>query len=358
MTQIEQLFEIPPYSVKKVEKQALLVDQLNVLSSHHVSHCEPYRKIRRASNNENQTFSRVDEFPYLPVRLFKEFDLKSIPDSDVIKTLTSSGTTGSQVSKIFLDKETSRFQTKALSCIVQDFIGKKRLPMLIIDSAKVIKDRRLFSARGAGILGMANFGYDHLYVLDTDMRLDLNLLKVFLEKHKDETILLFGFTFMIWQHFYREIAHSKTPIDLSHGILIHSGGWKKLADEAVDPRTFGAKLKEACSLERVHNFYGMVEQVGSVYMECEQGHLHAPVFSDIVIRDPRNWSAVEIGQHGVIEVLSVLPHSYPGHVLLTEDMGEVLGEDDCPCGRQGKYFRVTGRIPKAEIRGCSDTYES
>ncbi|MHB8062980.1 MAG: LuxE/PaaK family acyltransferase [Ruminiclostridium sp.] len=52
----------------------------------------------------------------------------------------------------------------------------------------------------------------------------------------------------------------------------------------------------------------------------------------------------------------MIPRSYPGHALLTEDKGIILGEDDCPCGRFGKYFKVTGRIPKAEIRGCSDTY--
>jgi hypothetical protein len=41
---------------------------------------------------------------------------------------------------------------------------------------------------------------------------------------------------------------------------------------------------------------------------------------------------------------------------LTEDLGVILGEDDCPCGRMGRYFRVQGRIPAAEVRGCSDTY--
>ena len=34
----------------------------------------------------------------------------------------------------------------------------------------------------------------------------------------------------------------------------------------------------------------------------------------------------------------------------------VLGEDDCPCGLKGKYFKILGRIKNAEIRGCSDTY--
>ena len=48
--------------------------------------------------------------------------------------------------------------------------------------------------------------------------------------------------------------------------------------------------------------------------------------------------------------------SYPGHSLLTEDEGVLLGEDDCKCGRLGKYFLVLGRVKNAEIRGCSDAY--
>lgn len=63
-----------------------------------------------------------------------------------------------------------------------------------------------------------------------------------------------------------------------------------------------------------------------------------------------------MGEQGLIQVVSVLPVSYPGHSLLTEDEGIMLGEDDCACGRKGKYFSVLGRIKNAELRGCSDTY--
>jgi hypothetical protein len=100
----------------------------------------------------------------------------------------------------------------------------------------------------------------------------------------------------------------------------------------------------------------MVEQTGSIYVECECGHLHTSVFSDIICRRSKDFSECDFGEEGLIEVVSVLPESYPGHVLLTEDVGVVLGEDDCPCGRKGKYFKINGRIAKAEIRGCSDTY--
>ena len=91
-------------------------------------------------------------------------------------------------------------------------------------------------------------------------------------------------------------------------------------------------------------------------MECEQGHLHASVYSDVMIRHPWALSQVTFGGKGIVELVSLLPRSYPGHALLTEDEGVVLGEDDCPCGRLGKYFKIFGRLKNAEIRGCSDTY--
>jgi len=84
--------------------------------------------------------------------------------------------------------------------------------------------------------------------------------------------------------------------------------------------------------------------------------LHASIFSDVIIRNPKDFSECEIGERGLVQVVSVLPHSYPGHCLLTEDEGMIEGIDDCPCGRKGKYIKLFGRIKKAEIRGCSDTY--
>jgi hypothetical protein len=156
--------------------------------------------------------------PFLPVRLFKEFELRSVAKEDVVKTLISSGTTGQQVSRIFLDKTTSANQTRVLTKIVSAFIGNKRIPMLILDSENVIKDRSMFSARGAGILGFSLFGSKRIYALDDDMRLDTVQVQRFLEEYQDESIFMFGFTFMIWQHFYKELLDSGYKPDLSKGI--------------------------------------------------------------------------------------------------------------------------------------------
>ena len=56
----------------------------------------------------------------------------------------------------------------------------------------------------------------------------------------------------------------------------------------------------------------------------------------------------------VIQLLSNVPTSYPGNNILTEDLGEIFGVDNCKCKRAGKYFKVYGRIPSAELRGCSN----
>ncbi len=357
MTEFDALLSLPPYGMEKEEKRAFLTEQLKALSLHHADNCPEYARMLAAWGADPARAQSHEELPFLPVRLFKEFALKSVPEEALHKTMTSSGTTGQQVSRIFLDRETSTAQSKALAKIVSSFLGGSRLPMLILDTSALLQNRALFSARGAGILGFSIFARDKFYALDERMRLDVDGLNAFLQKHRGGPILLFGFTFMIWQHFVAELRRLSLRPDLSQGVLIHGGGWKKLADQAVSAPAFKAALKETCGIERVHDYYGMVEQTGSIYMECEQGHLHAPVWSDVIIRDPRDFSPAPVGQRGLIEVCSLLPRSYPGHILLTEDEGALLGEDDCPCGRKGKYFEVYGRIQRAEIRGCSDTYE-
>jgi len=115
-------------------------------------------------------------------------------------------------------------------------------------------------------------------------------------------------------------------------------------------------MEAVSGIRRVHNYYGMVEQTGSICIACEQGRLHCSNFSDIIVRRHTDFAPCLPHQPGLIQLLSLLPASYPGHSLLSEDVGEITGEDDCPCGRMGKTFIIHGRVKDAEIRGCSDTY--
>jgi len=277
-------------------------------------------------------------------------------EESVYKVLTSSGTTGQQVSRVYLDTATARLQSAALARIMTHVLGPARLPMLIIDSRSVLSNRSSYSARGAGILGLSIFGKDHTYVLDEDFNLDEKALNDFLERHRGRKVLIFGFTFMIWQYLHH--ARPSGSIDLGDSVLIHSGGWKKLNDLAVDNTTFRTELQSRFNLRSIYNFYGMVEQVGSVFMENSAGSLQCPNFADVIIRDPEDFSILPRGRPGLVQVVSALPMSYPGHSLLTEDIGVLEGEDDSPEGWMGKHFRILGRAKKAELRGCSDTFKN
>ncbi|WP_447402697.1 acyl-protein synthetase [Lysinibacillus sp. fkY74-1] len=345
-----------PYHLVQAEKEIELVVKLNELTRWHTENCHEYKSMLEKSNALLEANS-LEEVPFLPVQLFKLMNLKSVSQEKVVKVLTSSGTTGQQVSKIYLDKETSIAQTKALVEVMKPILGSKRLPMILLDTKSVLKDRKSFSARGAGILGFSNFGRKHFYALNDDMTLDVEGLQAYLKEYEGQRILLFGFTFMIWQYVYKEIRDKGLSINFGDSVLIHGGGWKKLKDEAVDALTFNHLLSKQLGIQEVHNYYGMVEQVGSIFVECNEGHLHAPSYADVIIRNPITFDVLPVGQQGLIQVVSELPKSYPGHSLLTEDIGTIHGIDDCPCGWKGKYFSVAGRIPKAELRGCSDTFQ-
>lgn len=342
------------FGLAQPDKEAALRPALAELTAHHRAHCAEYDRVLSAIGHApGRDYAAVTDLPWLPVRMFKTHDLKSIPDDAVFKVLTSSGTTGSGASRIYLDRDAAAAQTRMLGSTLQTVLGPDRLPMLMVDTVGIIKNRRSFSARGAGVLGMANFGRKHVYLLDEQDRPDVDAVREFLARHGNQPFLIFGFTFLVWQYLY-EVAREHR-LDLSNGILIHSGGWKKLADRAVDNAEFRARFARDTGLTRIHNYYGMIEQIGTVFLEGPSGDaLYCPDFADVVIRNPETWAEQPIGEPGLIEVVSTLPRSYPGHVLLTEDLGVVHGVDDGDW--PGKRFSVLGRLPRAEARGCSDTY--
>jgi hypothetical protein len=275
----------------------------------------------------------------------------------VVKTLTSSGTSGQGVSRIYLDAGTAQLQSRTLVKIMQHFLGVARRPMVFLDHSAIVKNRQSSSARAAGILGMLPFGRQPFYALREDMSLDLEGLEDYLARMRGQRPVFFGFTFIVWQYFVDALEKLNRRLCLPDAVLLHSGGWKKMEALSVSPQEFRRRVLAAAGIETVVNYYGMVEQVGSVYFENPLHYLHASVYSDVIIRDTNTLEPLPPGRPGLIQVVSALPESYPGHSLLTEDLGVVEGCDDPRTGMNGQYFRVLGRLPKAELRGCSDTFQ-
>ena len=326
---------------------------LSKLTNFHFKNCKGYKKIlQKLSYNPNKTY-KLKNLPYLSVRLFKKYDLFSIKKKDIFKILNSSSTTSNQPSKIYLDKKNAIDQSVALTKIYNSFFGKKRYPMLIIDNEKHLKNRNQFNARSAAVLGFSKFGRNITFALNDKMKVNFKKIKKFLNKHKNEKIIIFGFTFIIWENFYK---HLKNKIKFNNSILIHGGGWKKLENQEVSNKKFKYQLKKHLSIKKVHNYYGMVEQTGSIFFECHNcENFIASDYSDIIIRD-KNFNVLKKNKTGFIQLLSTLPTSYPGNNILTEDLGYITKNNGCKfCSNfKGKRFKVVGRIKDSEARGCSD----
>ena len=352
---IDQLLKLHPFGLDAAEKRELYGTALSGLTRRHYSHCAPYRRILDLLGCDPAMDLPLEDIPFIPVRMFKEYKLVSVDDTQIVKAMASSGTSGQAVSRIYLNRETAANQTKVLVRIMSSILGEKRLPFLVVDSPSVLKDRSLFSARGAGILGFSMLGHGLTYALDERYQINYASLDAFVEKHRGQRILMFGFTFMLWEHFSKALQRGGRKLDLD-GVILHGGGWKNLESRAVSRDAFSRGLQETTGISAVRNYYGMIEQTGSIFMECERGSLHASVFSDVIIRDPETFAVQGPGKRGLIQLVSVLPESYPGHSILTEDVGEIVGIDGCPCGRKGTHFLVHGRVRNAETRGCSDTY--
>jgi phenylacetate-coenzyme A ligase PaaK-like adenylate-forming protein len=339
---------IHPYSLNTKEKLILFEKEMNKLTNFHYFKSKKYQKILKGFKY-NLKNKKIENLPFLTTNIFKDIELMSIPKNKIFKILSSSGTSGSKRSKIFLDKDNSISQRTVLTKIFEYHFGSKRLPMIMATkNPKSIKSD--FDAKYAAVLGFSIFGTDHTFLYNNNNQLDLNKFEKFINKYKEKEFILFGFTFDIFQIFFEKI---KKKYDLSKCILIHGGGWKKLENRKISDVQFNKKFKIRFNLKKIYNYYGLIEQIGSIFFKCPDcNNFICSDFSDVLIRD-KNFRVVKNGK-GLVQIISRLPKSYPGHNILTEDIGEIIKNNNCKHSHLGKSFKVYGRVKNTEIRGCSD----
>lgn len=349
---LKEYFELGAFSLNKDKKKYYFKKFLQQLTLHHYKKSKEYKNILKHLNY-NLKNEEIEKIPFLPVNLFKNMKLKSISDKDVFKILRSSGTSKNELSQIYLDKKNSNDQRKILSKIVSTILGKKRIPMLMIDTKPSLKDRSNFNAKIAAFFGFSIFGTNHTFALNPDGSIAYDVINKFLDEYGKSNFFVFGFTNQVYENLFLNLKTNLLNHNFSNGILIHGGGWKKMINIKVNNEKFKKNLFNKIKLSKVFNYYGLVEQTGSIFIECEKcSSLVTSIFSDIIIRD-QNFNVQINGKKGFIQVISLLPSSYPGHSLLTEDIGEIVS-NNCDCSTIGKRFKIYGRIKNAEIRGCSD----
>jgi hypothetical protein len=347
---VSALLERSPYSDRD---DRVFLAELRALTAYHLSGCAEYARIWSGWNGADG----IAEFPYLHVGAFKS--RRFVTNAVEIKhqrVLKSSATSSGVSSEIMLDPRSAELQARSSRAILTDFLGHDGRPLLVLDSVAGLRSGTEVSARTAAALSLKPLSTDILFLLkDASDPASMRWAQVLRILQKSDSLLVYGFTWMLWCAW----AAAQVPVEVHLALrgkridFVHSGGWKKLDHLRVSREQFDAKLLRGIdSRSRVLDFYGLVEQVGVVYPLCSAGFRHVPIWADVLVRDPWTFAPLQDSE-GQLQLINLLAWGAPYHNVLTEDLGRMV-RGECPCGRKGKRFEFTRRMPKAETRGCAN----
>jgi len=346
---MSSLLNNPPYGLRD---DATFLKELAFLTSHHLKGCNEYNSIWKGWKNTG----KVEDFPFLHVGLFKNLNLKTNNSEIQHERMVHSSSTSGISSRIQTDSRSSKLQLNSTSIILKDFLGENKRPLVIIDSVRSLYQRGVTSARVAAAMSLKFLSEDIIFILkepdDFDTIIWEKLERVL---NSNNELLVYGFSWILWKVWTKE----KIPHKIQHLLkntnitFVHSGGWKKLEAEKVERKIFNdSLLMTAGATSKVVDYYGLVEQLGLIFPLCEYGYRHVPVWADVLIRDSFSFKLL-INTPGQIQLINTITWGAPYHNVLTEDIGKII-PGECGCGRYGKRFELIGRMPKAEIRGCSN----
>lgn len=334
--------------------------------SFHYDNNELYRKFCDNKGFAPHGFvGDISELPPVQVSVFKELgaSLNSVPRENIKLTLQSSATSGIP-SSIPVDGLTAKRQARSMIKVVGDYIGNERKPFLVMDVDPMAGFREILGARYAAVSGYLNFASEVGYFLKVnDNRqyyFDVEGIQKFIGNLQGQSAVVFGFTYILYSEVIRPLTEKGISFKLPSGSkVIHIGGWKKLESEKISKSEFNSLAAKLFGINEkdIIDIYGFTEQMGLNYPDCPCGCKHAPLYSEVIVRDVITKEVLPPGREGLLEFATPIPHSYPGNVVLTDDIG-VIDHEPCQYGRAGTRFKIIGRLKKAEIRGCGDILSS
>ena len=334
-----------------INRKSFFIEILQLMKSHYKLNAK-YKKFLDNSSIKLNTIKKIENLPFLHINIFKFHSLVSGSFKKVVTKLSSSGTSGQRKSTIYLDKQNVILQKKTLLNLLKQNISKERLPMIILDKNPNFIDKSHYSAKIAAIYGFSLIGKNYFYLIKKNGQIDYQGFNKFLKKNKYKKIFLFGFTYDVFINLIKNFKQN-IKINLNNSILLHGGGWKKMEGLKISKSSFKSKLRKKFNIKKIINYYGVVEQTGSVFFECDEcNKLITNQYADVIIRNT-NLDPCDNNEQGLIQLLSTVPRSYPGNSILSEDLG-ILYKNKCKIHKKYKSFGVLGRIKKVEVRGCSD----
>ena len=186
------------------------------------------------------------------------------------------------------------------------------------------------------------------YKVDLE-RMKKGLIKAAKERYPIRTIGFPAYTYFL----LKEMQEEGIKLNMPKGSLVTiGGGWKQFYTEKVDKQAFYKLVEEVLGIKEknIVEFFGAVEHP-VVFPDCEFHHLHVPIYSRVIIRNPENFEAVPNGEIGLINLLSPLNSATPLSSVMTDDLG--ILHDKCGCGLKSPWLEIIGRVGIKDITTCA-----
>ena len=272
----------------------------------------------------------LKDIPFLPIDFFKSHEIK-ISSKKTSKIFTSSGTTGSNLSKHYVT-DLDLYEKSFMNCFKVFYGDINDYTILGLLPSYLERNNSSLVYMVNKMIEQSKFPESRFYLDEID---ELKETILNLEKEKRKTILI-GVSYALLDL----IEYHK--FNLNHTIIMETGGMKGKRKELIKSELHKL-LKNGFGVNNIHSEYGMTEILSQAYSK-KNGLFSTPPWMKILIRDTEDpQSILPLAKTGGINIIDLANiNSCP--FIATMDLGK-LHEDG--------QFEVLGRFDQSDIRGCN-----
>ncbi|MFL3662205.1 MAG: acyl transferase [Polaribacter sp.] len=297
---------------------------------HQFKHNKVYRSFCDLLFIHPSEVSKVEEIPFLPIQFFKSRKVLSSLD-EIQETFTSSGTTGSSVSK-HLVTDINLYKQSYLRGFAHFYGDITEYTVLALLPNYLERNGSSLVFMVADLIEKSKNTESGFY-LDNIQELAKKL--VALDKRGQKTLLI-GVSFALLDL----IALQK--FNLKHTTVMETGGMKGRRKEMIREELH-TLLQSGFGVSEIHSEYGMTELLSQGYSKGK-GIFETPPWMKILTRDTEDALTINaLEKNGGINIIDLANYNSCSFIA-SQDLGKV---------HQNETFEVLGRFDNSDIRGCN-----
>ncbi len=273
---------------------------------------------------------KIKDIPFLPIDFFKSHEIK-ISSKKTSKIFTSSGTTGSNLSRHFVT-DLNLYEKSFMNCFKIFYGNIKEYTVLGLLPSYLERNNSSLVYMVSKMIEKSKFSESRFYLDEID-ELKETILK--LEKSKRKTILI-GVSYALLDL----IEYHK--FNLKYTVVMETGGMKGQRKELIKSELHKL-LRNGFGVNNVHSEYGMTEILSQAYSK-KNGLFSTPPWMNILIRDTEDAQSIlpltKTGGINIIDLANINSCSF----IATMDLGKL---------HKNGQFEIMGRFDHSDIRGCN-----